>query len=341
MGSLLLGVLPLGTGNDFSRYSGWGGKFPSNLLDGDLENLTELVQRWCSARAAPHDVWQVKVLVDDEYGGISKVNAKRTRSVKHHTSIDEMMIMYFDIGQGSKIGMGFDQRRTTNRLCNMCVYIWEGFKKMLPCRKRHRIADVVAGLYHGTDSNGELVFDTDPDSEGPKLKSSPQILLFINIPSYGGGSADPWSGATRLGVTKPLDRNIKQLVQDPGDAKLEAVTMRNPGLVVVDKMVQRLNFAGARRVFSGAPYFLEFKYGEEGDILSYCQVDGEFYKLINPIEVFITPLLQLQVLRSDTSVDESSSEDEESSEDESAGWFSPFRRRTAREPAYKSVEQTG
>ena len=40
------------------------------------------------------------------------------------------MSNYMSVGAGARVGYGFDKNRTKSRLCNLCVYCWEGFKKM-------------------------------------------------------------------------------------------------------------------------------------------------------------------------------------------------------------------
>ena len=59
----------------------------------------------------------------------------------------------------------------------------------------------------------------------------------------------------------------------------------------------------------GAPMYLQFQEAyEDDDLISYCQVDGEFFKLVNPCDVVIKPILQLRVLHNDGMDDASASE---------------------------------
>jgi diacylglycerol kinase (ATP) len=43
------------------------------------------------------------------------------------------MCNYFSIGVESRIGLGFDKRRTGNVCCNKFFYFTEGLKKMFGC----------------------------------------------------------------------------------------------------------------------------------------------------------------------------------------------------------------
>lgn len=66
-------MLPLGTGNDFSRVLGWGKECPSDLLDGDMKKLKKRITYWLSAREESLDIWMVEASVQD-YGKFEKVS---------------------------------------------------------------------------------------------------------------------------------------------------------------------------------------------------------------------------------------------------------------------------
>jgi len=51
-------------------------------------------------------------------------------------SYSKTIINYFSFGVESRIGLGFDKSRTKSRLCNMCVYTYEGIKKLLTSTKK-------------------------------------------------------------------------------------------------------------------------------------------------------------------------------------------------------------
>ena len=51
-----LGVLPFGTGNDFSQYLGWG-KEKTITLDSNFKSLKRLIRRWVVARRVDFDIW--------------------------------------------------------------------------------------------------------------------------------------------------------------------------------------------------------------------------------------------------------------------------------------------
>jgi diacylglycerol kinase (ATP) len=52
------------------------------------------------------------------------------------------MCNYFSLGVESRVGLGFEKKRTSNAICNKCVYFCEGIKKFMCCRGRKRTLKV-------------------------------------------------------------------------------------------------------------------------------------------------------------------------------------------------------
>lgn len=52
------------------------------------------------------------------------------------------MSNYFSIGVESRVGLGFDKKRTSNIFCNKCIYFCEGVKSLC-CKKTLKIKDIV------------------------------------------------------------------------------------------------------------------------------------------------------------------------------------------------------
>lgn len=53
-----IGIIPIGTGNDFSRVMGWGGD-QQKLIGSKFDTLKELVFEWIDAEVVNFDVWAV------------------------------------------------------------------------------------------------------------------------------------------------------------------------------------------------------------------------------------------------------------------------------------------
>jgi diacylglycerol kinase (ATP) len=66
-----LAIIPLGTGNDFSRNLGWG-KVQTTLTENSFRELKDLIREWSRADQEYLDLWEVEVTVW-EYGKFEKV----------------------------------------------------------------------------------------------------------------------------------------------------------------------------------------------------------------------------------------------------------------------------
>lgn len=301
---LVYGIVPLGTGNDFSRVAGWGGKNPSRILDNHCQVVKDYVRQWWSATSRPHDVWQVVIKVSEDTGQILHVDKNRAEAEIQGCTheMTSSMINYFSIGQESKVGIEFDKHRTKSQTCNLFVYAYEGLCTEAQCCSQQHIGHLVKGLHHGADADAPLLFSSswddsdDTDEEDiPQLVGNPESLMFLNVNSYAGGNAAFWATACDPAVEpEPDDEDIPD-TQDPGDGKLEVVTLPS----IMDIPLDRVEHM-AKRVISGAPFYIEFVEADEDEgeeVHVYCEVDGEFYHLVNPDCVTITLKKTLSVLQ--------------------------------------------
>jgi len=290
---VIFGIVPLGTGNDFSRVAGWGGENPSGFLDKDCKGLRKMVSDWAEAAWRPHDVWEVRLGVSESEGEILHVDSEQEEAPLDSVELALPMINYFSIGQESKVGIEFDKHRTKSQACNLFVYACEGICTEVACGETQHIGDIVAGLHVGTSSEGRVIMDSRGGSALPELVGNPESLMFLNINSYAGGNAHFWQQDSKCGVDPRPEPEAVDVPADPGDGKLEVVTLPNIVDIPLDGMEHH-----AKRVHSGAPYYVEFFEDEEDDTLdAYCEVDGEFYHLVNPVSVTIRQLKRLRVLQ--------------------------------------------
>ena len=103
----------------------------------------------------------------------------------------KLMCNYFSIGVESRIGLGFDKRRTGSVFCNKLCYGWEGLKKMCCCCVRtqriRQVIDYVSAIDHLTGSD-KILFATNPKKETESfIKGNPVSFVCTNINSMMGG----------------------------------------------------------------------------------------------------------------------------------------------------------
>jgi len=288
---VIWGIVPLGTGNDFSRVAGWGGNNPEGVDENDFELLRSLVRQWCAAKVRHHDVWEVTIKLDHSDGKLFKIGNGKVEEDMKLFSKTFKMVNYFSIGQESQVGMHFDKHRTKSQTCNLFVYGAAGLVQEMRCWGVQHIGNIVANLYNGTSKDGTLIMDSEGDAGEPQLIGNPESLMFLNIQSYAGGKAHLWQLECGAGVDPAPEGQNVDSEQDPGDGRLEVVTLPLIANIALDKLVHE-----ARKVYSGGPYFLEYFRGED-DVHAYFEVDGEFYHALNPESTSITLFKKLQVLQ--------------------------------------------
>jgi len=93
-----------------------------------------------------------------------------------------------------------------------------------------------------------------------------------------------------------MDPGILGRASHPGDGKLDVLTLRYTARVITGSLI------GGRRVFWGAPLYFDFHEYSDADNVSFLNIDGEFYKAVNPTSLRITHGGKLQVLHSEKSM---------------------------------------
>lgn len=286
------GIVPLGTGNDFSRVAGWGGNNPEGIDENNWELLKTLVMRWTNATVRHHDVWEVTINLDHGDGQLLKIGKEQVEEDLEVVSKTFYMVNYFSIGQESQVGMHFDKHRTKSQTCNLFVYGAAGFVQEMRCWGVQHVGNIVANLYTGTTKNPDnLILDSEGDAGEPQLIGNPESLMFLNISSYAGGKAHLWQSECDVGVDPPPPSGTLSEEQDPGDGKLEVVTLPLIANIALDNLVHQ-----ARRVCQGESYFLEYFKNDDGMNI-YFEVDGEFYHAVNPDSTVVKLYKKLQVLQ--------------------------------------------
>eukprot|EP00397_Hematodinium_sp_SG-2012_P014881 GEMP01015141.1.p1 GENE.GEMP01015141.1~~GEMP01015141.1.p1 ORF type:complete len:432 (-),score=73.68 GEMP01015141.1:1504-2799(-) len=323
-----VGVIPFGTGNDFSRTLGWGGSPPKTLIGKERCALIAHIKEWMKAQVVDFDLWAIE-LETHVGGGFLFVNGKKKdltdgNRAQHNIkedggkmSMSKPMCNYYSIGYDGRAGLGFDKNRTKSALLNLGVYGWEGLKKYC-CSRPPPIRDCVDKI-ESVDSAGNVTMvatsEHKANSTGPTFIGSPIDLIYLNIPSYSKG-CDPWSGAGRLAVTKDgkklMDVNERTaVVKDPqiiGDHKLSAITYTGIFSMSQDILRGQLGCHGvvhnARRLGQtegGSESVIHFRSKEtlnakKGRV--YMQIDGEFFVVEYPAKVTIKHMRTVKVLLS-------------------------------------------
>lgn len=297
MKRVCFGVIPYGTGNDFARFSGWGGSNPSKaIMKKEMKRFKVMLKRYIEAEVIDFDIWRVEMKVKEDGGAIKKIqnggkenitNGDQENTLKK--SMTKLMCNYFSVGIESRIGLGFDKKRTTSTIGNKIRYGIEGIKKLFT--KTPRIGDVMDSCTGGDKS---VIFSTDPSSP-ELLRGNPISLIFLNINSFAGG-CDLWKVSSRRGLVNG-DKKASFDPQSAGDQKLEVLTYKRlMGLSLEQSKNRILGGNGLRVGQFGGPMTLNFKKDLDGK-RTYLQVDGEFFCLEHTESVTISHNETVKVLK--------------------------------------------
>jgi diacylglycerol kinase (ATP) len=301
LSKLAFGVIPYGTGNDFARTLLWGGSAPTGALFNDgMKGFKVLLRRWLSAEVRNFDLWDIQVTVSDDGGQIRQIKNKQkvvmkdgSQLIDHKlTTLTKPMCNYFSIGIESRVGLGFDKKRTKSQLLNKTVYVWEGIKKIFTTTPK--ITDIVASVSVGDKG---VILSTSKSTDGvPTIRGRPVSLIFMNIASFAGG-CDLWKGAKKPGLSNmDITSDVFKSPQDPGDGKLEILTYQSlPGLSMEQAKGTFMAGNGCRISQERGPIDVKFK-DDLGTKRTYMQIDGEFFTLDKPLSVRVSPKLTVKVL---------------------------------------------
>ena len=144
----IFGILPFGTGNDLSNALGFGNDCNINTID----NFQNLLLKYYAGILVKVDVWEVEVKLDEEQGNIYDYNDLKKSKINQ---INKSFVNYFSIGCDARLGFIFEQKRTSSRCCNKCVYGCEGFKRFLCCKKNYGMSELF-DCFQAEEKNEEL-----------------------------------------------------------------------------------------------------------------------------------------------------------------------------------------
>jgi len=188
-------VLPLGTGNDLARALGWGGGYMDEPVSKILTNLEE-------SETIRLDRWNLEVVPNEHVKGTDHAG-------KDNLPLN-VMNNYFSLGVDAQIALEFHEAREANpekfssRMYNKLFYGVRGGIELLD-RKWKGLSDHVTLECDGKDLTQRI----------KDLKV--HAILFLNIPSYGGGTR-PWNksagnNSTDDGLIEVIGLTIMQITR--------------------------------------------------------------------------------------------------------------------------------
>lgn len=114
-----LAIMPLGTGNNISKFYGWGNE-TSDLISDNYAELKKFVSSCLSGQVENLDIWTIEAQVW-EYGKFQRVQNSHNEVLESKT-FTRHFSNYFSLGIDPKIGYSFDMHRTGSRMGNFITY---------------------------------------------------------------------------------------------------------------------------------------------------------------------------------------------------------------------------
>uniref|UniRef100_A0A1I8NMW2 Diacylglycerol kinase n=1 Tax=Stomoxys calcitrans TaxID=35570 RepID=A0A1I8NMW2_STOCA len=184
-----VGVLPLGTGNDLARALGWGGGYTD-------EPIGKILKEIGMSQCVLMDRWRLKVSLNED---VPDDNVDRSKDNVPLNVINN----YFSFGVDAHIALEFHEAREAHperfnsRLRNKMYYGQMGGKDLI-LRQYRNLSQWVTLECDGQDYTAKL------------RDAGCHAVLFLNIPSYGGGT-HPWNDS--FGQSKPsIDDGLIEVV---------------------------------------------------------------------------------------------------------------------------------
>lgn len=271
-------LLPFGTGNDLAQFTGWTND-TSQYVDGEnIDLFKTLYKKLLNSKEVRVNIWEVTAKFKTAQKVANKNGQKSIVNIEGG-EIKRKMVNYFSFGIESRIGFGFDQKRTSSKLCNLCIYCCEGVKKMF-CMRTQKVTELVE--YIAKECDGveiPLYQTTDTIKSVPLIVGHPASIVFSNITSFAGGRTHPWRDSKHPGINTlfpPL------LPQNTGDNILEICTFPTNM-----KFTLELACKGHALRIGQEQGPLLIKFNKNSNAITFINIDGEYCKLFNPEDVKI------------------------------------------------------
>ncbi|KAF4660626.1 hypothetical protein FOL46_006068 [Perkinsus olseni] len=297
---VVIGIIPYGTGNDFSQSLGWGKTISSDLPGKKNKALDKWIDHWMMAALHYFDLWQVTVELHP--GG--RFTAGRREEViregddpkQNVLSITKPMSNYYSIGLDAAILKEFQKKRTQTRAGNHLMYAYSGMKKMVGSR-------VGTEKYlEAVKDHGQLLFNvtrrepTNGGREDKTLTKDAATIICLNTYTYAGGRRI-WEGSAgkSTAIVGYQDETLKDKKQNFGDHKLEMMMYTDMRSFSLDAGA-RLKSTGQRLHQTAGPLTFEFKPDLGDRVPVDFQIDGEYTTAYRPKRATISHFKVLKVL---------------------------------------------
>eukprot|EP00931_Biecheleriopsis_adriatica_P056645 TRINITY_DN33572_c0_g1_i1.p1 TRINITY_DN33572_c0_g1~~TRINITY_DN33572_c0_g1_i1.p1 ORF type:complete len:567 (-),score=130.66 TRINITY_DN33572_c0_g1_i1:32-1732(-) len=194
-------IIPLGTGNDLARVTGWGGGFTGN-------SVLPLLFKVDQAHASVLDRWSVSFR---ESQSSSEAALRRPKFLpKLHLPFERepkttVMNNYFGIGVDAAVALDWHQMRESrpdlfvSRLVNKLYYIRSGAK----------------ALIQKTCSNIGSKITLECDGQAIDIPENLEGIIVLNIPSFAGGT-DLWGQADQEAADLEDELDFDDSPSEPG-----------------------------------------------------------------------------------------------------------------------------
>lgn len=227
--------LPLGTGNELSRISGWGAAYGGG-------SMANIVRNVAGAYLSKLDMWTATIVPSGRgtRGGGFGVDADKDADADANaeTKVRRKFVCFFSLGFDAHISHRFTKRR--ERDPSSCATVWQN----KAWYAYYGAKEFMSGGGHLTGDDGKRIVDLYVDGERVDVPRDLNSVQVFNIHSSADG-VDFW-GTNRPSVKGELPDSVF-VPPCVGDGMLEVVGTRG----VSDLVAVRNGFAHSKRLAQG------------------------------------------------------------------------------------------
>ena len=227
--------LPLGTGNELSRISGWGAAYGGG-------SMANIVRNVAGAYLSTLDMWTATIVPSGRgtRGGGFGVDADKDADADANaeTKVRRKFVCFFSLGFDAHISHRFTKRR--ERDPSSCATVWQN----KAWYAYYGAKEFMSGGGHLTGDDGKRIVDLYVDGERVDVPRDLNSVQVFNIHSSADG-VDFW-GTNRPSVKGELPDSVF-VPPCVGDGMLEVVGTRG----VSDLVAVRNGFAHSKRLAQG------------------------------------------------------------------------------------------